>query len=1169
MNTATTARLQTTLDDKYTLSEGYVFMTGTQALTRVPIEQRRRDIAAGLRTGGYISGYPGSPLGGYDRALNQARSILQAHNIVFRPGLNEELAATAVWGSQYVGMFPGATVDGVFGIWYGKGPGVDRSADALRHANWAGTSQQGGTLAVAGDDHGAKSSTLACYSDILFESLGIPLLYPSNVQEILDFGLHGLAMSRFSGAWTGLKAVNDIIESAGTVRLSPDSPRITIPDDTPEARNERAIRTYDFALLTLEERLYHRRLHAALAYARANDLNRIVSEAPEASIGVVAAGKAYQDVRAALYKLGLQAGERSAGGVRLLKIGMVWPLDPEIVRCFAKGLRTIVVVEEKRPQLETQIRAILYGVPDAPAIIGKVREGNLFDTAPSWVFPNYGEITPAAIAAVLAGLAETEREPESSGATRPALVEGGSAGPEATRPPAVVRTPSFCSGCPHNRSTKLPAGSRALAGIGCHGMQIFLDNANCKTVAQMGGEGMHWLGQQPFTEESHVFANLGDGTYAHSGSLAVRQAVASGVPITYKILVNGFISMTGGQTIQGGQSVERIVQALRADGVQRIVVVTDTPDKYPGQRVDGDVPVRPRSEMDVVQRELREYRGVSVVVYEQRCATERRRLRKKGQWEDPPKRAFINTAVCEGCGDCSKVSTCLSVEPVDTEFGRKRRINQSSCNKDFSCVEGFCPSFVTVHGGALRKPSTDGARSRQPFAVPEPELPALAQPFNVLVGGIGGTGVVTIGQTLAMAAFVDEKPCLSLDVTGMAQKYGAVFSHLRFAADRDDLFSPRIGAGETDTLIGCDLIVASGDEPVATLQRGRSRAVVCRDLVPTAEFARNPDWTTNPEALLERIAAGVGEQLKLVDGQRLALALLGDAIASNMLLVGMAWQLGQLPLTRAAIERAIELNGVSVEMNLKAFQWGRCLAHDAARVEQAISGAQVIRFQPRAPEQSLDQLIDYRANWLVDYQDRALATRYRALVGRVRASDQQGAGGGSLSAAVAEGYFKLLAVKDEWEVARLHTSQAFQEEIAQTFEGDYRLHFHIGGWPFAKKDRKTGAVTKRELGPWFMSALRLLARARCLRGTPLDPFRYSAERRFERALLEQYERDIERLLAGLSDENYDTAVALARLPMKIRGYGHVKEAQAKATESERAQLLAAFESPPQALRRAG
>jgi len=1154
---------QVTLDDKYTMAQGVVFMTGIQALVRLPLEQRRRDRAAGLKTAGYISGYQGSPLAAIDGALRRAQAHLQAEDVLFRAALNEELAMTAVSGTQYLNMFPGARFDGVFSIWYGKGPGVDRSVDALRHANWAGTSQTGGVLALAGDDHGAKSSTVACYSDIVFESCGVPVLYPSNVQEILSYGLHGIALSRFARLCAGMKLVADVVESAGTVSVDPESPRIVQPQDYTPPPGGLGIRAQDFALIPTEERLYHGRLYAALAYIRANALNRIAHAAPQARVGIVSAGKPWQDVRKALHLLGLDEESAAALGLRLLKLGVTWPVEPGIVRHFAQGLETVVVVEEKRPFIETQVRAILYGQAHAPRIIGKVKGGHIYDAQPQWLFANFGEISAHSVAELLVELLA---------AHAPQLRARLQSTMPAAQPstPAVPRTPSFCSGCPHNRSTKLPEGSRVLAGIGCHGMQVFLDPQNCKTIAQMGGEGMHWMGQQPFTSEKHVFANLGDGTYAHSGSLAIRQAVAFNAPITFKLLVNGFVSMTGGQTIVGQQSIAALVAGLRAEGVQRIAVLSDEPEKYRSPEDAPGVPVLHRSELERVQKELREYPGVSVLIYEQPCATERRRLRKQGKWSDPPKRSFINSAVCEGCGDCGKVSTCLSIEPLPTPQGRKRRINQSSCNKDFTCVEGFCPSFVTVHGGRLRKPGQAGKEQapREPFAVPEPALPQPGAGFHVLVAGIGGTGVVTIGQVLAMAAHLDGVACLSLDMMGMAQKYGAVLSHLSFADSARHLTAARIGLGETDTLLGCDLIVASGNEPLATLAAQRSHVVVCSDVIATAEFARNTDWSADPERLISRLRSAAGAHaVHPVDGQRLAQALLGDAIASNMLMVGVAWQLGRLPLSLPAIERAIELNGVSVEMNRRAFQWGRCIAFDARRVDTLLAGAQVIALPRRMAEPPLEQLITQRVQWLTDYQDRALAQRYAALIERVRRAEP--GGNSALSAAVAQGYYHLLAVKDEWEVARLYASAAFRAELEQTFEGDYRLHFHIGAWPLARRKNAAGHPVKVETGPWLMGVFRIMARLRRLRGTVLDPFRRSAERQLARELLAHYEQDVEMLIAHVNTDNYADAVALAALPLRIRGYGHVRQAQAASAAQERQRLLQALNTPHEPLRKVG
>ncbi|HWS74945.1 MAG TPA: indolepyruvate ferredoxin oxidoreductase family protein [Quisquiliibacterium sp.] len=1154
-----------TLDDKYTAREGWLYMTGIQALVRLPMQQRQRDAAAGHHTGGYISGYRGSPLGRYDMELWAAGKRLQEHDVVFRSGLNEDLAATAIWGSQYVGLFPGAKVDGVFGIWYGKGPGVDRSGDALRHANMAGSHPLGGVVALAGDDHGVKSSTVANFSDQMFIAVGMPVLYPSNTQELLDYGLHGFALSRFSGCWVGMKVVTDVVEGGGSVWVAPDSPKIAVPQDFPMPPGGLNSRPVD-AGIPQEDRLYHHKLHAALAYARANGLNRVTLGEPGARVGVVSAGKAYQDVLQALVGLGIGEARARELGLKVLKIGMTWPLDPEIVREFAQGLDTLIVVEEKRPVLEEQVRSALYGTPHQPAIVGKHFAGHPFDAARApTAIPNAGESNPAMVAAVLAKVLGLSQD----AAGRPLLQAPAAA---ATAAPGPVRMPGFCSGCPHNRSTRLPEGSRALAGIGCHSMALLMDPLTTTTISHMGAEGVMWLGQHPFTEEKHVFANLGDGTYAHSGFLAVRQAIAAHVPMTYKILFNGFVSMTGGQAVEGDIGVSTILHELAAEGVKKMALVTDDVSKYEGVALPPGVPVRHRTELEAVQREFREYPDVSVIVYEQPCATERRRLRKRGKWVDPSRRTWINAAVCEGCGDCGKASNCMSVEPLETEFGRKRRINQSTCNKDYSCVEGFCPSFVSVEGGQLRKAAAPasakagGAQAGEAaFAgLPEPPVPQPTQAFNLLIGGIGGTGVVTIGQTLAVAAHLEGLYSSNLDVTGLAQKYGAVLSHVRIAPRAEDLHATRIAPGEADTLIGCDLIVAAGDETMTKLRAGRSRGVVCTDLIPTGEFARNPDWRIDAGELAARVSAVLGDGGLMLEGQRLATALMGDAIAANMFMLGAAWQLGQVPLSLASIDRAIELNGVAVELNRRAFLWGRRAAHDLPAVEAqaARAGAQVLKFVPRA-SQTLEEIVERRVKELTDYQDAAYARRYSAMVERVRQAEAAlgpaaGKEAGALARAVARYHFKLLAAKDEFEVARLYSRPEFREELAQAFDGDYKLKFHVGAWPFARKDPVTGRPVKREVGPWLLNAFGVLARLRFLRGSVLDPFRNSGERRLHRELLEGYERDLDRLLAGLTADNRAVAVRIASLPEKIRGYGHVREQHAAEVAEERERLMSEF-----------
>lgn len=1156
MNTAL-VRAGTKLNDKYQIQEGWVYMTGMQALVRLPIQQRLRDLAMGWNTGGYISGYRGSPMGRYDAELWGAQDFLSQHNIQFRPGLNEDLAATAIWGSQYVGSFPGATVDGVFGFWYGKGPGVDRSGDVLRHANLAGTSPKGGVVCLAGDDHGAKSSTVANFSDQIFMAVGMPVLYPSNTQELLDYGLHGIAMSRSSGCWVGMKVVTDVVEGGGSVYVSQDSPRISLPQSLPAqpegAGNELSIRSID-GPLPQEDRLYHHKLQAVMAYARANGLNSITTNPDNARIGIVSAGKSWQDVLQALAGLNLSEERLGQLGVRMLKIGMIWPLDPVILQDFAKGLETIIVVEEKRPILEEQLRSALYGGSAMPRIIGKHSGGGVFDPARGpMVFPSSGELSPLQIAAVIADTLQLSNPTCSLHEAMPGPAKGGAGAP--------MRLPGFCSGCPHNRSTRLPEGSRALAGIGCHTIAMLNNPAQTTTVSQMGGEGVMWLGQHAFTEERHVFANLGDGTFAHSGFLAVRQAVAAAVPITYKVLYNGFVSMTGGQPVETGQSPAQILHALSAEGVMKMAVVTDEPGKYEGVGLPPGTVLHHRSEMEAVQRDFREYLGVSVILYDQVCATERRRLRKRGKLPDPDKRAFINPAVCEGCGDCGKVSNCMSIEPLETELGRKRRINQSSCNKDYSCVDGFCPSFVTVHGGKVRRPGANskGAKLPEwPYELPEPAIPLLTEVSSILIVGIGGTGVVTIGQTLAVAAHLQGYYSSNLDITGVSQKYGAVSSHVRIAPKPDMLHATRIAAEECSTLIGCDLIVAAGDESMSKLKDGVSQGVICTDLIPTAEFARNADWQIDADALANQLRQRLGEGALMLEAQRLARELLGDAIAANMFLLGAAWQRGLVPVSLEAIQEAIELNGVSVPMNKEAFTWGRRAAHDLQAVERlsiekARQSAQVIQFVPRA-KRSVPDMVRHRAQLLREHSGEALARRYEERVRSISSAEERLGLGDALGRAVAENYFRLLAVKDEWEVARLFSHRDFTDALQREFEGEYKLHFHIGAWPFSRRDH-AGNLVKAEVGPWFMKALRAMARLRLLRGTILDPFRNNAERQLDRRLVAQYEADLEELLKALNGKTHAVAVSIARVPETVRGYGHVRESAAAKADQARTGLL--------------
>ncbi|KAF1045868.1 MAG: hypothetical protein GAK35_01224 [Herbaspirillum frisingense] len=1168
------------LDDKYTLERGRVFMTGIQALVRLPILQRQYDVRAGLDTAGFITGYRGSPLGAVDQTAEKARRYLEAHQVKFHPGMNEDLAATSVWGTQQVNLFPGAKHDGVFSLWYGKGPGVDRCCDVFKHANMAGTSKHGGVLVIAGDDHAAKSSTAAHQSEHILKACGIPVLYPSTVQEYLDYGLHGWAMSRYTGLWVAMKCVTDLVESGMSVMIDPDRVKIQIPDFElpPDGLN---IRLPD-AVLAQEARMNNYKWYAALAYARVNKLNRIIWDSPRARIGIITAGKSYLDTRQALEDLGIDEQVASDIGIRLYKVGMTWPLEAEGVREFAQGLDEILVVEEKRQILEYQLKEELYNWRDdvRPRVVGKFDDtgewsGSQREGHGNWLLPATYELNPAQIARAIATRISryfAGHPVEQRVRARVAYLEAKEATLNiSTKPdPTKDRIPHFCSGCPHNTSTKLPEGSRGLAGIGCHYMVTWMDRET-NVFTHMGGEGVTWVGQAPFTSEKHVFANLGDGTYFHSGLLAVRAAVAANVNITYKILYNDAVAMTGGQEFDGPLDPAMISRQLAAENVNPIIVVTDEPDKYPaGTRWAEGVTIRHRSELDAVQRELREVSGVSAMIYDQTCASEKRRRRKRNAYPDPAKRAVINEAVCEGCGDCSVQSNCLSVEPLETEFGRKRQINQSSCNKDYSCVNGFCPSFVTVEGGKLKKPARVQAGAAGDSApatpkLPEPALPSLAEPYGILVAGVGGTGVITIGQIIAMAAHLEGRACSVLDMTGLAQKGGAVMSHVRVAEQADHIYSTRVGTGAANLVIGCDVIVAASRDALSRMGEGRTHAAVNSTQTPTAAFVRNPDWQFPTASSEGEIAKACGrDNLALVDAGRIATALMGDAIATNMFMLGYAWQRGWVPLSDAALLRAIELNAQQVEFNKQAFSWGRVAAHDIDTVLNAAKRngmtAQVIEFK-RAP--SLEETVERRVTFLSAYQNAAYARRYSDFVQQVRTAESALGEAGKplkLTQAVAQYLFKLMAYKDEYEVARLYTDGTFRDKIASMFEGDYQIKFHLAPPLLAKHDDK-GHLVKKQYGAWMMPAFGVLAKLRFLRGTAFDPFGYTTERKQERALIGEYEATVVRLLGKLTADNLAQVVAVARIPEDIRGYGHVKERHLKAAKQKEASLLAMIEHP--------
>ena len=1152
------------LEDKYRRERGRVFLTGMQALARLPMLQHAIDRDAGLHTAGYISGYRGSPLGGLDTALHAAQAFLQEHDIKFQPGVNEDIAATAIWGTQQLHLFPQPKFDGIFSMWYGKGPGVDRCGDVFKHANHAGSAKHGGVLLIAGDDPSARSSAVAHQSEHMFSACGIPVLAPADLQEYLDFGLHGWAMSRYSGCWVAMKVTSDTAESSATVELDAERLKIVIPDDFRLPPDGVHIRWPD-PQLAQEHRLQEFKVYAAIAYARVNRLNRIIFDSPRPRRGIIACGKAYLDVRQALDDLGIDEAYAADIGLRLFKVGMPWPLEADSVRHFAEGLEEILVVEEKRQIIEYQLKEMLYNWREdvRPRVIGKYDESGEWPVPVNrWLLPPTAELTPAivarAIAARIARFHTSERiagyiaflDEKARALSRPRV--------------ALMRMPWFCPGCPHNQSTKVPEGSCALGGVGCHLMAVAMGR-NTLTISQMGGEGAAWLGIAGHSGTQHIFANMGDGTYFHSGLLAIRAAVAGKITITYKLLFNDAGAMTGGQPVDGTLTVPQLTRQLAAEDIKRIIVMSDEPEKYSGVRdFAPGVEIRHRDELEATQIELRETPGVTALIYDQTCAAEKRRRRKRGLFPDPAVRVFINEMVCEGCGDCSIKSNCLAVIPVETEFGRKRAIDQSSCNKDYSCVNGFCPSIVTVHGGTLRRGRALQSTADDFADLPEPAPAGLAQPYGILITGVGGTGVVTIGALLGMAAHLEGKGVTVLDMTGLAQKGGAVMSHVRIAERQGQLHSVRIATGEAMLLLGCDIVVAVSDDALSKTATGTTQAVVNTAQTITGEFMRNPDRAFPEGAMEQSVVDAVGAgAATFIDASRLATRLMGNAIATNIFLLGYAFQRGLLPLSSAALLRAIELNGASVKENQRAFAWGRRMALDPAGVEALVASGETSA-PAHKPSANLDETIERRRDYLTAYQDAAYAGRYVALVERVRAQALKvGAGGTAFAEAVARNYFKLLAYKDEYEVARLFCDPQFQRTLAASFEGDYRLNFHIT-LPWSRGAKPGDEPKKIHFGPWLMPAMKLLARFKFLRGTALNPFGRIAERRQERELITDYERTVAHILDRLDHSRLDTAVALASIPDLIRGYGPVKERSILQARARQKELMTAFDQPSSA-----
>lgn len=1151
------AKSSPSLNDKFDLEQTHQILNGSQAIVRLMLMQHERDRRAGLNTAGYVTGYRGSPIAGLEGAMLRSRSILQKSNIVFNTGLNEDLAATALWGAQQAELRGDGKYDGVFGVWYGKGPGVDRTGDVFRHGNHAGTSKNGGVLALLGDDHTCESSTSAHQSEFAMVDAMMPVLNPAGVQEILDFGILGFALSRYAGVWVGIKCVKDNFESTATVDGRIDRVAVNMPVDFSLPEGAVQIRVNDQAM-DKEARLHDYKIPAVLAFARANKLDRLVmSGGSAARIGIVSTGKSYLDVRAALDELGIDEVKANELGIRLYKVGMAWPLEPEGILRFAKDLDLIVVVEEKRALIEPQIKDILYQLPERPVVIGKRDESGSLERV---LFPAKGALEPTHIAIEIGErLIRCDKGGEEL-KTRVSALKA-LKGNKPASPESATRIPYFCPGCPHNSSTVVPEGARAYAGIGCHYMAQWMDRST-EGWTQMGGEGANWVGEAPFSKRRHIFQNLGDGTYLHSGSLAVRASVAAGVNVTYKILYNDAVAMTGGQSLDGGVTVPQIAAQVLGEGVKKAVVVTDQPERYKTIPLPGGVTVHHRRDLQAVQMDLSKIDGVTVLIYDQTCAAEKRRRRKRGTFPDPVKRAFINPAVCEGCGDCGQKSNCVAIVPLETELGVKRAIDQSTCNKDFSCINGFCPSFVTVHGAVPRRLqglATQGNIAGMLSSLPEPKMPGLDKPYTMLVTGVGGTGVVTISAVLGQAAYLDGKGFGAIDMTGLAQKGGAVACHMKVARTSDEIHAIRAGTSSSDLVIGCDLVVTASNKVLETMRPDHTTVVLSTHEMPVADFARQPDLRLPTgdlkRSIEERVRKG---RLAAINAHEYAVKLFADSIASNMFMLGYAYQLGAVPVSAASIEQAIELNGAAIEMNRNAFRFGRLAAHDAAALERIVTPS-----VPKTPPK-LDEIVALRAGQLEAYQDATLAKRFKDQIERIaKLEAERTPGRTGLAEAAARGYYKLLAYKDEYEVARLYTDGRFEKALKENFDGDLKLEFHLAppllsAW---NRDKVTGHPRKMSFGKWMLPLFRFLAKGKSLRGTKLDIFGYTAERRLERQMIADYEATLSEIERRLGAETHRTAIALASLPEDIKGYGHVKLANYEKAMKKHAALIAMLRDP--------
>ena len=1151
------------LDDKYTLESGDVYMSSVQALVRLPMMQRQRDLAAGLNTAGFITGYRGSPIGTYDFSLWAAKKHLEANHIRFLPGVNEELAAAAIKGTQWLDRYPKRTYDGIFSLWYGKHLGVERACEALKVGNFDGSDKHGGVLVVGADDIGGKSSVTAAESDHVFIAGMLPILSPSNTQEYLDYGIYGWALSRFSGLWVGFKAVTDTIELTQTADVDINRVKIITPTDFEMPPGGLNSRKGDFYPLPMERRVVDYKLPAARSFARANGLDCVIFDSERRGLGIVTTGKAYLDTREALRELGIDSARASALGIRLYKVGMVWPLDTDSARIFARGHQEILVVEEKRPVIEEQLTHALYHDPAAerPRITGKT------DDQGRPLKPAHGELSVNFAIDILARRIEALGLGDAALRERIANIRARRANVVQLPTTNLIRTAYFCSGCPHNSSTKTIEGSMAFTGVGCYGLvPMLMPDRNTEWAAQMGAEGTLWVGLQPFIDIPHAFQNLGDGTYFHSGILAVRQAVAAKVNMTYKLLYNDAVAMTGGQPIDGQLSVEDLANQLYWEGVRPIVVVTDEPDKYPTNvSWPKGTTIRHRKELELVQKELQQVKGISALIFDQTCAAEKRRRRKRNTFPNPAKRIFINQDVCEGCGDCNKKSNCVSVQPLDTEFGRKRKIDQSNCNKDYSCQDGFCPSFVSVLGGAPRKGEAASAPDDLAAifaALPPPALAPMTDAYNVLITGIGGTGVLTVGSILGMAAHLDSKACSVMDITGMAQKGGAVVTHLRFGTSKDKLFATRLWEQSADLVIGCDLVVTTSQATLDLVRGDSAHIVVNSDVVPTAQFQSNQALDLSQDRLIKVLTQRVNaNRVSVVPATSAALRLIGDSIATNIFMLGFAIQKGLMPIGLPAIETAVRLNGVAIEQNLHALNWGRVAANDPTRFAKIVAQAAGEEKGEQPIAQTLDEIITRRVAHLTAYQNAAYAKGYTDFVDKVRqAESARVPGSTAVTQAVATYLAKLMSYKDEYEVARLFSNGDFKRRLTQQFEGNYKLNFHLSPPVLNPKDKATGKPRKLTFGPWMFSAFKLLARLRGLRGSAFDVFGYNPERKTERRMIGEYRKTVEGVLPVLNQDNVSVVASIAALPDMIRGYGYIKEENLQKYQQELAKLLASFDS---------